>query len=795
MMPTTAERLALRPEHLRRRLAPETLPFQTTAEVAPLEGTIGQPRALDAIAFGLEVGAPGYNLFVAGAPGSGRMSTIQRYLERLARTWPTPDDWVYVHNFPDPDQPHALRLPAGRGAALARDMAEFLQAAQREIPRAFDSEDYACYRRDALAGLADQRESLFQELGKFAQIRGFALEMTPAGIVTIPLSGGQPLAPEAFQRLPLEQRQIIERRGEELQAQVATTLRQVRQLDKAAAEKVRQLDRDVALFAVGPLFEDLRETYQDLPAVLAYVDQVQNDLPNHLDDFRALGPGETELPAMVLQLQGWQRQDHLARYQVNVLIDHSQRQGAPVVVERNPTYYNLVGRMDYRAAFGTMTTDFRQIKAGALHRANGSCLVLPILEVLQNPLAWDVLKRALLGREVRVENLGEQYSALPTETLRPEPIPLAVKVILIGSPPLYHLFYQMDEDFRELFKVKADFAPDMTWTDDHLRDYAAFISRCVQDGGLRHFTRAAAARVIEYGARLHDHQSKLSTRLLDIANLVTEASFWAGQAGHDLVQAEDVDHALAQKEYRSNLIEERIQELIAEGTILIETDGERTGQVNGLSIVDLGDYLFGHPSRVTARAALGSGKVQSIEREIELSGPIHSKGFLILAGYLAGRYAQDWPLAQGIAVTGSVNQHGQVQAVGGVTRKIEGFFAVCRARGLTGRQGVIIPAANVQNLMLSEEVVAAVQAGQFHIWAVRTIDEGIELLTGRPAGEREPDGSYPEGSVHRQVEERLRHYADQQRQFGASPDGRVASSPPAGQLGGKITLRRVAPGE
>jgi lon-related putative ATP-dependent protease len=457
-----------------------------------------------------------------------------------------------------------------------------------------------------------------------------------------------------------------------------------------------------------------------------------------------------------------------------------------------------------------MVTDFHQIKAGALQRASGGFLVLQVLDVLRNPFAWQALKRALLDREVRIENLAEQFSPIPTATLRPEPVPLDVKVVLIGAPILYHLLYALDEDFRELFKVKVDFAPEMEWSEEHVENYAAFISRCVHTAGLRHFDRSAVARVVEHGARLRENQRKLSTRLLEISDVVSEASFWAGKAGHELVLAEDVDRAIAKKEYRSNLLEERVQELIGEGTIMIDTEGSKLAQVNGLSVVELGDYRFGRPARVTARVSLGRGEVESIEREIELSGRIHSKGFMILSGYLAEKYAQEWPLAlkatltfeqsydevegdsasstelyallsalsglplrQDIAVTGSVNQHGEVQAVGGVTRKVEGFFAICREKGLTGDQGVIVPAANVHHLMLSDEVVDAVEGGDFHVWAVRTIDEGIELLTGCPAGERDEDGSYPEGTVHRLVEDRLRGYAQRLRAFAVSGDGLV----------------------
>ncbi len=802
MTQTLSEQTAVAPEQLRRRVDQGQLPL-TTAVVLPLEGTIGQLRAVDAIAFGLEISSPGYNLFVAGPAGSGRELTVHDFLRRFAPTRPAPSDWVYVYNFAQSDQPNVIRLPQGRGRKFAADLDGFLQAAQRDIPRAFESEDYERHRREALAELAQRRDALFNQLNAFARDHSFAIEMTPSGIVTVPVSQGHPLSDEEFQRLPAQQQQELEQRNNEIQERIADTLRQVRQMQKEATERVRQLDRDVALFAVGPHLVELREAYSDQPKVLTYLDQIQSDLPEHLDDFRG-SEGEGQQQVLLSRLPGLQRGEHLTRYSVNAFVVNDDIKGAPVIVERNPTYYNLTGRIDYRATLGAMVTDFRQIKPGALQRANGGFLVLHVLEVLSAPFAWNALKRALICGEVTIENLGEQYAALPTERLRPEPIPLDIKVILLGPPEVYYLLYQLDPDFQELFKVKADFAPDMDWNDEHIGDYAAFISRQVRENGLRHFDRGALAHVIEYGARLREDQRKLSSRLRDIADVVSEANYWAGKAGHDVVQAADVDQAIAKRKYRSNLIEERIQEMIDNGTIMIDTSGVRGAQVNGVAVIDLGGYSFGKPSRITARVSPGRGTVKSIEREIELSGPIHSKGFLILSGYLAGQYSQQYPLSisatitfeqsydevegdsasstelyallsalaglplrQGIAVTGSVNQHGEIQAVGGVTTKIEGFFAVCKAKGLTGEQGIIIPAANVPNLMLDEEVINAVRAGQFHIWAVRSTDEGIELLTGHPAGQRGPDGQYPEGTVHRLVEERLREYAERLRAFAA----------------------------
>lgn len=798
------ERFLVNPVRLRRRLDPASMPFATTAEVEPLQGTVGQPRALAAIEFGLSVQNPGYNLFIAGASGSGRSSTIQDFLARFARERPLPDDWAYVHNFDHPDRPRAIRLPAGRGRTFAQDMDGFVKAARRQITRVFETEGYDQRRHELMSQVGERRDRVLEELNAFARERGFRIQTAPNGIIALPVADGRPIPPEAIERMPEAQRAQLERHGSEVQEQVAGAFRKLNQLERETVERVRELDAEVALFAVDPLLHDLRGRYADLTEVLEHLERLRADIPEHLADFRQPVDGPSS-PAT--QLEAMLRDDHDGSYRVNAVVANGTSLGAPVVIERNPTYYNLLGRVEYRASFGTMVTDFRNIRPGALHRANGGFLVLEAEELLRNPFAWEALKRALRWREIRIENLGEQLSVVPTASLTPQPIPLDVKVVLLGSLSLYHLLHALDQDFPKLFKVKADFAPDMEWSDEHVRNYAAFVSRCVREGGLLHFDASAVARLIEYSARERDDQEKLTARLIEISDLVTEASFWASRAGHETVEGGDVGRAIAEKRYRSDLLEERIQDMIRKGTIAIEAAGARVGQVNGLSVIELGDRRFGIPSRVSSSVSVGRGTLVSIEREIELSGPIHSKGFLILSGYLAQTYGQESPLAvratltfeqsyeevdgdsasstelyallsaisglplpQSVAVTGSVDQHGNVQAVGGVTAKVEGFFEVCRAAGLTGDQGVLIPASNVRHLMLDDEVVEAVRGGRFHVWAVSTIDEGIEVLFDRTAGERGPEGMFPEGSVHRLVADRLREYAERQREFSGSPE-------------------------
>ncbi len=762
---------------------------------------------MEALRFGVGIDSPGYNLFATGLSGTGRASTVQAFLREIAVHRPTPGDWVHVHNFEQVDRPKILNLPAGRGRELSADMESFIRQARQQITHAFAAERYAERRRQLATELAPRREPMLEELGRFARERNFAIEATPNGIVAVPIQQGRPITPPDLERLTESERQDLERRSTEVQTQIAITFSRLSQLEKEGVEQVASLDREIARFAIEPLLHGLREKYARQEDVVAHLDRIGEDIPHHLPDFRQVGP-ESGAPDATSPLEAALTSDHTNRYRVNVIVDNTGLEGAPVTVETNPTYYNLMGRIEYRATFGTMITDFRQIKGGALHHANGGFLILEATDVLRNPFAWEALMRALTTDQVRIENLGEQYSALPTASLSPAPVPLRTKVVLIGSAILYQLLYRLDEEFRELFKARVDFSPEMEWTEQTVAAYAAFISRRIGEKGLKHFDRGAVAGVVEEAARWRESQRKLSTRLRDVADLMAEASYWADQQSHPLVMAEDVKRAVAEKERRSSLTEERLRELIDEGTVRVETEGTRIGQLNGLSVFEQGDHHFGIPSRVSAAVALGRGTLESIERETELGGPIHNKGFLIVSGYLAGTYAQQWPLAiratltfeqsydevegdsasstelyallsalaevplkQQIAVTGSVDQHGNVQAVGGVTDKVEGFFKVCKARGLSGDQGVVIPAANVAHLMLCDEVVDAVREGRFNIWAVDNVDQGIEILTGRLAGERNPDGSYPDGSIHSLVAQRLQTYAKLQAAFARPPDG------------------------
>ncbi len=757
---------------------------------------------MQALRFGVGIDSRGYNMFVTGLSGSGRTGMVRAFLEEVAAQRTAPPDWVYVHDFDQPDRPKPLSLPAGKGRQLAGDMDAFIPRAHRQISHAFETERYAERRQQLARERAQLRDPILTELEAFARQRSFGIEVTPNGVAAVPLHGGQPMQPAALEQLPQAERDDLERRGLEVQNEIGSVMRRISQLEREGIEQLAALDREFARFALEPLLQELRERYAEQPDVVSHLDRIVEDIPDHLQDFRP-APGTAEQASPIETALSI---DHTDRYRVNVLVDNAGLAGAPVSVESNPTYYNLIGRVEYRPTLGMMTTDFRQVKSGALHRANGGFLILDAADVLTNPFAWAALARALSTQQVRIENLGEQFSALPMASLSPAPVPLRLKVVLVGTPMLYQLLFKMDEEFRELFKVRVDFAPEVDWNEESVSAYASFVKRCIDERRLKEFDAGGVARVIEEAARWRDSQRKLSTRLRDLDDLVSEASFWSQQAGHALVGADDVRRAVSEKSRRSSLTEERLREMITDGTIRVEVAGSRTGQLNGLSVVELGDHRFGIPSRISATVSIGRGSLESIERETEMGGPIHNKGFLIVSGYLTSRYAQlrplalhatltfeqsyegvegdsassaelyallsalsDVPIKQSIAVTGSVDQHGNVQAIGGVTDKIEGFFEVCRAIGLSGDQGVVIPSANVSDLMLDDEVVDAVRAGMFHVWAVDTVDEGIQLLTGLPAED-----------VHGKVAARLEGYAQVQAAFGGRADGETNGRVAAG---------------
>ncbi|AKJ63354.1 AAA family ATPase [Kiritimatiella glycovorans] len=795
---------------LRRVCDTAHLSFETTADLDPLEGVVGQERALRSVSFGIDIRSPGYHMFAMGPVGTGKTTTIRKFLENDASGQEPPGDWMYVNNFEDPDRPRTLSLPAGRGREFKDDMDELVHELRSEVPQAFEKDEYRKEQERLQQEFEQKRKQLFEALEKEAQQRNFRIVQSAQGIVLSPVKDGETLSPEQISNLDEQTQEQIRSAREELQGKLRDTMREAQKLQQQAREKIRELDRQVVGSAVGHRIDQLKEQYADFEHISEFLDEVRDHILKNVDAFKQLKQMEQMNPqqrAMQAMMQGGGKTPDFSEYRINLLVDNSAREGAPVVLELNPSHPNLIGRIEHTSQFGALVTDFSMIKAGALHRANGGYLMVEAIDVLTRPFAWQSLKQAIKNGEIHIESLGEQFSAMTTRSLKPEPVPLNLKVIMVGDPMIYQLLYQLDRDFQELFKVKADFATDMEWDDQACESYARFVATICREEHLRHFDPSGVAKVVERGSRLCSHQRKVATKFGDVVDLIRQSSYWAGRNGSDTVSGEDVRRAVDEMIYRSNRIEERLRELIEDETILIDTEGRAPGQVNGLGVIMLGDYMFGKPSRITARAWPGKSGVVSIDRETELGGKIHNKGAMILSGYLGGKYADDmpltlaasitfeqsyegidgdsasstelyallselsgFPLRQDLAVTGSVNQRGRIQAIGGVNEKIEGFYDVCRLKDPAGSQGVLIPESNVKHLMLREDVVEAVGRGEFHIYPVSTIDEGIAILTGKEAGEKHEDGSWPKDTVNGAVYARLRELAQKIKNF-ASGEG------------------------
>jgi len=769
------------------------LECKSTLELLPLTEILGQERAVRAIKFGLEIKEKGFNIYVAGPPGTGRKTATTNFLSEIAKTMPTPPDWCYVNNFDDPLKPNALRIPAGRGRKFQKDMDKFVEEMKIALSKAFESEEYGKRRKEILENIERESNELSRRLNEKAQNEGFILQRSPIGILMIPVIHGKPLSEEEVLNLSQNLRKEIERKRLELEESLRLASRQLRDLQNKADEEIKELNRKVANFSLESLLKGLMEEYGEIPEIKEFLEKVHEDILNNLESIlekKGKTP-ETSFPLLFPQ------EDPTKRYRVNLLVDNSNMKGAPVIMELNPNYQNLFGKIEKEAQFGILTTDYTMLRGGSAHRALGGFLVIPVESLLTNPYAWESLKYAIMNEKLEIEEIGDRFGLFTTKTLKPEPIPFDAKVILIGSAELYYILYNLDLNFRELFKVKADFDTTMDKSEENIKKYASFICSVCMKESLRHMDPSGVSEILEYSSRLASDQDKLSTWFANIADIIREANFYAVQEGTELISKKHVVKTLEEKVYRSNLIQKKIEEMIHKGILLIDTEGEKVGQVNGLSVISLGDYEFGRPSRVTATVSLGREGIVDIERESKLGGPIHTKGVLIISGLLSERYAQEKPLSlnarlvfeqsysgvegdsasstelyailsalsdkpikQYIAVTGSINQKGEVQAIGGVNEKIEGFFEICKMRGLNGKHGVIIPWSNVKNLMLKEEVVEAVKNRMFHIYPVKNIDEGIEILTGVKAGKKLPDGKYEEGSINDLVQKRLLEMAE-----------------------------------
>lgn len=770
----------------------DKLGFNTTAELASLEGIIGQGRASAAMEFGLAIKRTGYNIYVSGLTGTGRSSYSRTIINKIAINEKTPDDWCYVYDFNNPDKPIALNLPAGMGSKLQKDMTKLVRNLKTNIPRSFDSEEYEKQKNEVIQGYQMQSSEMMEAFNQFAKQRGFIIKKSEQGLLTIPVIGDNPIDEEAYLKLSTETKKKIDEGSMVVQAKLLETMKQINEVEKHVKDRLDHLEIMVALVTVEQPIMDLKEKYSEYKNVLLYLQSVQRDIIHNIEDFREPEKGETEGSILEEKIRS---KEFTKKYQVNLMIDNHDKQGAPVIQEANPKYYNLFGKIEYESNMGAVTTDFTKIKPGSLHAANGGYIIINMSEIIHNPESWEGLKRAIKTNSIAIENIYS-VAGVVSSGMKPQPIPLSVKIILIGSAQLYNLLYNRDEDFRKYFKIKADFDIDMKSDDENVTKYAKFISSHCAKKNLLPFDNTGVATVIEYSRRLAEHKHKLSTRFNDIIEILYEADAWSRMDNKQIITAAYVKKAIKEKYYRSNRIEEKLQELIDTGVILISTEDKVVGQVNGLSVMEFGDISFGKPSRITAVTYAGEKGIINIEREVEMSGSIHDKGMLILSGYLGDRFAQDFPLSltssicfeqlydgvegdsasstelyallsslsevpikQYISVTGSVNQKGEIQPIGGVNDKIEGFFQTCKARGLSGQEGVIIPHQNVVNLMLNEEVVEAVRQNKFHIYAIKNVEEGIEILTDVPAGRKNEKGEYPENSVFYKVQKKLEKYA------------------------------------
>ncbi len=781
------------------RCDPESLSFKSTKELDEAITVSGQDRAHEAIRFGVGMKHQGFNIFALGPAGTGKQTALENYLEQKATDEPVPLDWCYVYNFADMRRPMAISLPAGDACGFRDAMEQLLEGLLTVVPGAFSSEEYQEQEKNIKEEFAERQASEIEKLEKIASEKNIALIRTPSGFAFAPVKKGEVVNAEEFMRLKSAEKEAIEKEIGTLKESMQSIMKQIPKWQRETRKKLNELNRQVAAFAVKPLFSELKNTYKDHKAIAGYLDDVEKDAVEHFGQFLEKDHDKQQTP--ISPLQGKETDSRRFNpYRVNVVIDNCKTQGAPVIYEDKPSIQNLVGDIEHLAQMGTLVTDFTLIKAGALHKANGGYLILNARRLMMEPLAYEALKKAIRTRQIRIESLAQLYGMASTLSLDPEPIPLDTKIILLGERRLYYLLSAHDPDFNELFKVAADFDDDMERDHDAHLFYAAFISSIIRQEKLRHMDASAVARVIEYGSRLSGDSSKLSTHIQSITDLVNESGYYADENNNDLITHGDVQQAIDARRYRAGRVPEKIEDAILQNTILIDTESEKVGQINGLSVYTLGNQSFGKPSRITTRIKMGKGEVVDIEREVDMGGPLHSKGVLILNGFLGGRFGQDQPLSlsatlvfeqsygevdgdsassaelyallsaisarpvkQCFAVTGSVNQYGGVQAIGGVNEKIEGFFDLCLKRGLTGKQGVLIPASNTRNLMLREDVRDAVRENRFFIYPVNHVDEGIEILTGIPAGRKQDDGSYPDDSINGLAVRTLKAMAEKQK--------------------------------
>ena len=776
---------------------PKVFKFKNTSEIKPLAGVIGQKRAVQAIEFGLNMKSSGYNIFVTGVEGTGKSTIVRDLVSKHARSLPKPDEWCLVNNFKDHFRPKAIAVPSGRAARFARKMSKFVEDLKRELPKAFEGEGYLKRLSGIKSRFSDRHSRLFQKIDRFAAKNNLQIIKSEEEIETIPLIDGTPLTPEDFNKLPGDDRAAIETNIRRVQEQIELAAVEIDKLNQALHIDVEKLMDEVTLAIVQSRLAKIRSEFKDSSSILEHLDEIEQDIVENVQYFIQPEEGDAK-ESGIFKLPP---DTNLNRYQVNALTDSEPTRGAPVIFETNPTYHNVMGRIEKRAYMGTVTTNFTMVKAGSLLNANGGFLIMDIESLMMHPYVWEALKRALRDKFLQIEDIAEE-TGFGTVSLRPAPIPLEVKVVLLGSYDDFEVLQNYDHRFNKIFKVRADFDYEVERTPGTVQQYARFIARVCKEENLLPFTPKGVATIVEYGEKYVSDKNKLSIRFGPLLGVLKESDYWARKNKARLITDKYVVKAFSEYRFRYNLYEAKTHESYLDNTIMIDVDGEVVGQVNALAVYQIGSFSFGRPARITAETFMGKDGVINVERESNLSGSTHDKGVLILSGYMGRTFAQNYPLnlsisitfeqsyggidgdsasstelyaiisslsgipiRQEIAVTGSVNQKGQIQAIGGVNHKIEGFFEVCTANGLTGRQGVMIPRANVKNLMLRKEVVDAVKKHKFHVYQVSTVEEGIEILTGVPAGKADKNGNFPDKTVYGAVQKKLAHYFKRSRQL------------------------------
>ena len=776
---------------LKKECDPAFFKFKTTRELDPFDGVIGQSRAIKAMEFGLNIDIKGYNIFIEGPTGIGKTIYARNKLSEIAKTKPVPDDWCYVYNFSNSNEPMAINLPAGLGREFTNDMNQFIETIKNEIKSAFNNQDFEKEKDAIQKDVEEKKIKLIDKLNKDAAKQGFEIKNTSSGIYFLPMINGKTLSEDEFNALDEKTKQDFEARSVAIQQETIETMKKIKEIEGKATDKMNSWQNNIALFAVTIQVNELRNKYKKFTKIQTFLKEVQKDILTNLNDFIE-DEKPSNLPAQ-MQMAKNANGKPWDKYKVNLFVDNSELKGAPVILDSNPSFYNLFGKLEYENSFGMMKTDFTLIKPGLIHKANGGYLVLQVKDLLTNPILWDSFKRVLRTKLIYVDTLKDyQLNTVAIASV----IPVNIKVVLVGPSNIYYHLLEADEDFRKLFKVKVEFDEEAPRTDSNMFKIAQFIHNFCEKEKAPHFNAGAVAKVIEYCSRMVENQAKLSTQLNDITELLGEACTWAKMEKAKVVTADYVKKAISERIERINKYDQRLVEMIQNGTIMIDTDGQKVGQINGLSVMHIGDYSFGKPAKITANTYVGKSGIVNIEREVELSGTSHSKGVMILSAYIGEKFAQEKPLSlsaslcfeqmyngvdgdsasstelyallsslselpikQSIAVTGSVNQKGEIQPIGGVTDKIEGFFTICKLRGLTGDQGILMPYQNIKNLNLNDEVIKAVKDGTFHIYAIKTVDEGIELLTGVPAGKKNKNGEYTVGTVNYLVNEKLKKYA------------------------------------